>query len=87
VELGGYVDTDWTELVELWTRANEALARAIVRIPSVRLSAQCKVGDGSPVSLDFLIEDYMLHMQHHLDHILARDRQTAYPGAHREVAP
>ncbi len=87
VELGGYVDADWNELVELWERANEGLARAIERIPNERLSARCKVGDGDPVSLGFLIEDYLLHMQHHLDHILDRERQTTYPGAHREATP
>ncbi len=85
VELAGYADADWNELVGLWVRSNDALAHAIERIPSERLSAQCKVGDGNPVSLDFLIEDYLLHMQHHLDHIIDRERQTAYPGAYREA--
>lgn len=86
VELGGYADADWNELVELWGRANISLARSIERIPNERLSAQCKVGDGNPVSLDFLIEDYLLHMQHHLDHIFGREEQTGYPGAYREAA-
>ncbi len=30
--------------------------------------------------LGFLIEDYILHMQHHLDYILGRERITQYPG-------
>jgi hypothetical protein len=85
VELGGYADTLWVDLVELWSRLNEALARTIERIPNERLSTQCKIGEGGPVSLEFLIEDYVLHMQHHLDHILDRERQTPYPGALREV--
>jgi hypothetical protein len=33
------------------------------------------------VTLRFLIEDYVLHMQHHLDHILGREKVTQYPGA------
>jgi len=74
VELGGYSDTPWTDLVELWTRLNEALASAIERIPEERLSAECNVNEGGPVSLEFLIRDYVLHMQHHLDHILHRER-------------
>ena len=85
VDLGGYSDTRWTDLVELWTRLNEALARTIERIPDDRLSTQCIINKGGPVSLEFLVEDYVLHMQHHLDHILDRERQTAYPGAFREV--
>jgi hypothetical protein len=86
VELGGYADTDWVELVELWTRSNKALVRAIERIPNERLSAQCKVGDADTVTLMFLIEDYILHMQHHLDHIFGREQQTAYPSASLPVA-
>jgi hypothetical protein len=66
-------------------RLNEALARTIERIPDERLSAQCTINQGAPVSLGFLIEDYVLHMQHHLDHILDRAQLTQYPGAHREV--
>lgn len=85
VELGGYSDTLWIDLVELWTRLNEALALAIERIPDERLQAKCSINKGSPVSLEFLIDDYVLHMQHHLDHILSRKRQTEYPGALREV--
>jgi hypothetical protein len=85
VEIGGYADTLWVDLVDLWTHLNEALARALERIPNDRLSTQCKIGEGGPVSLRFLIEDYVLHMQHHLDHILDRERQTHYPGAVGEV--
>lgn len=72
VQLGGYGAANWTDLVELWTRANEALVRVIERIPNDRLPAQCKVGDDETVSLEFLIGDYISHMQHHLGHILAK---------------
>jgi hypothetical protein len=39
------------------------------------------MGDATPVTLGFLIDDYVLHMQHHLDHILGREKLTQYPGA------
>ncbi|HEY7306558.1 MAG TPA: DinB family protein [Bryobacteraceae bacterium] len=71
VELGGYAEAAWSDLVELWTRANEALARVIERVPKEQLAAPCKVGDDASVSLEFLIEDYIRHMKHHLGHILA----------------
>jgi hypothetical protein len=85
VDLGGYSDTLWKDLVELWIRLNEALARTIERIPDERLSVQCAINQGAPVSLGFLIEDYVLHMKHHLDHILGLEGQTPYPGRLREV--
>jgi len=72
VQLGGYGEAAWADLVELWTRANEALVHVVVRIPKDRLPARCRVGDGGDVSLEFLIDDYIVHMQHHLDHILAK---------------
>ena len=84
VKIGGYADSSWVDLVDLWMRSNQALARAIEHIPEERFSAPCKIGGGDEVTLDFLIEDYVLHMQHHLDHILSRDQLTTYPGAFRE---
>lgn len=72
VELGGYAQMPWTDIVDAWTVLNRAVAIAIERIPHERLSASCKVGDHDPVPLHSLIDDYLLHMQHHLDHILTR---------------
>jgi hypothetical protein len=31
------------------------------------------------MGLSALIGDYVLHMQHHLDHLLARETVTRYP--------
>jgi hypothetical protein len=59
----------------------EALASLIARIPETRMETQCFVGSAAPVTLAFLIEDYILHMQHHVDHMLKRERVTAYPSA------
>ena len=81
VELGGYADTPWTRIINLWKMSNEALAGLVGRIPAEKLSAPCQVGNDGPVTLEFLIDDYILHMQHHLDHILSRERITAYPRA------
>ena len=71
VELGDYANAAWSDLVELWKRQNEALARVVDRIPNEALSTRCQVADYDPVSLEFLISDYLSHMQHHLQHILS----------------
>ncbi len=81
VALGGYDEMQWSALVDLWIALNQALAAVVDRIPPERLSAQCRVGNAQPVTLQFLIEDYVLHMRHHLDHILEREHVTDYPGA------
>ncbi len=85
VALHGYQEVAWAELVELWRLNNRALARVVERIPEERLETMCTVGSaggsGVPVTLRFVIEDYVLHMQHHLDHLLAREQITTYPSA------
>jgi hypothetical protein len=81
VSLHGYHEMAWAEVIDFWQRYNHFLARLVERIPEDRLPVRCVVGDSTPVTLKFLIEDYTLHMQHHLDHILVREKITEYPGA------
>lgn len=69
VNLHGYADMPWTELVEFWAAYNRLLVRLIANIPESALTGLCTVGDHPPMSLGELIEDYMVHMQHHLDSI------------------
>ena len=71
VALGGYAEMSWSEVVGLWTALNRALAVLVERIPADRLSAPCRIGDGNPVTLEFVIADYIDHMQHHLEHVAA----------------
>ena len=85
VELGGYAGLPWKDLVELWTRLNSALAVLVDHIPRERLSAMCHVGDMKPATLEFIIGDYILHMQHHLDHILDREHITSHPAVLADV--
>jgi hypothetical protein len=81
VSTHGYRDMPWTDLLDFWKRYNLFLARLIGRIPENLMDRKCIVGESQPVTLRFLIEDYILHMQHHLDHILKREKITEYPGA------
>jgi hypothetical protein len=80
VEAHGYKELPWSMLVDFWYRYNVLLAHVVERIPEAHLDNRCVIGWGV-VSLRFVIEDYVLHMQHHLDHILSRDQITTYPGA------
>jgi hypothetical protein len=81
VGLHGYNELPWVTLIDFWRRYNSLLAHLVARIPEDRLQTRCVVGTGAAVTLGFLIEDYILHMQHHLDHILGREEITQYPGA------
>jgi DinB family protein len=72
VALGGYADMPWADVVGLWTALNRALAMVVERIPAGRLAAPCRIGSDDAVTLEFVIGDYIDHMQHHLDHIVSR---------------
>jgi hypothetical protein len=74
-----YGDMVWSELIELWYRFNAMLAHVVERIPEAHLGNRCVIGWGV-VTLGSVIEDYLLHMQHHLDHVLARDPVSPYPA-------
>jgi hypothetical protein len=70
VELHGYQNLPWSDLVEFWRRYNLLLVKLVSRIPDEKLGTACRIADGPEVTLGFVIEDYVRHMKHHLDHIL-----------------
>ncbi len=80
VEAHGYNDLPWQDIVELWYRYNLLLAHLIERIPEERMGNRCVIGWGVN-TLGFVIEDYVLHMRHHIDHTLSRSVVTPYPAA------
>jgi hypothetical protein len=81
VRLHGYRDMAWETIVSFWYQYNALLAALVARIPEDRLETPCFIGPGQAVPLRFVIEDYVLHMQHHIDQLLRREVVTAYPGA------
>ena len=80
VRLHGYNELPWATLVGFWHDYNELLAHLVRRIPAEKMETPCTIGSGATVTLRFVIEDYILHMQHHLDHILRREIITPYPS-------
>ncbi len=73
IRLQGYNESPWQELLELWRLANRHLAHVIVRIPADQLGTLCEIEPYEPVTLEFLIEDYLVHLQHHLRQV---DKQS-----------
>jgi DinB family protein len=69
VERQGYDDRDWRELIALWSALNEHMLAAAARIPSAALARTCTIAGSQPMTLEFVIEDYVDHMVHHLQHI------------------
>lgn len=62
----GYQDSPWPQLIDLWRSYNLHLAHVISRIPAEKLSVECRIEPYEPVTLQFLAEDYVVHLEHHL---------------------
>ncbi len=81
VRLHGYREMPWETIVDFWFQYNTLLARLVGRIPEDRLATPCFIGGNEPVTLGYVMEDYVLHMQHHIDQLLGRGVVRSYPGA------
>ena len=78
VRLHGYCDIPWESIVALWLGFNSLLARLVDRIPERGLQNPCYIGSSEPLKVGYVIEDYVRHMQHHLDLLFKRPVITQY---------
>ena len=65
VELQHYREREWSQVLALWFALNEHLVWTIRHVDRRSLSNQAPVA-GDVITLGFLIEDYIAHMQQHL---------------------
>lgn len=70
VRMHGYHEWCWAELVDHWHAQNALLLRVVERLPADRLAAPCRVGGGEPITLGWLVDDYLRHLRHHLAQLL-----------------
>ena len=77
VSLQHYAEREWPQVLGLWFALNEQVAWMVGHIEKARLANQGRV-EGDTVTLGFLIEDYVAHMEHHLR---AMRRWLGTPGA------
>lgn len=77
VEISGYQNWAWLEIVDSWILRNRELSNIIDRIAEdILLKEHCthnlhkigfqKVSAQEHVNLDFFIKDYVSHLEHHL---------------------
>lgn len=64
-----YAQVPFRDLVALWSAYNRHLAHVIAATPAEAFSNSADGPDGDVVTLGFLIEDYVVHLRHHLDQI------------------
>jgi hypothetical protein len=66
VSVQRWADEDWQAIVGLWVALNRHLAHVLAGLPAAALSAQCRIGDRPPVTLEAVARDYLRHLEHHL---------------------
>lgn len=65
-----YKDENTKRLLSLWKHYNMHLYHIISIIPTNQLTKKCKIDENRTETLQWLIEDYVNHHQHHLNQIL-----------------
>jgi hypothetical protein len=65
VGLQHYAGREWAQVLALWFALNEQVAWTIGHVEQANLANRGVVA-GEPLTLGFLIEDYVAHMEHHL---------------------
>jgi hypothetical protein len=66
VNLQHYAEREWAQVLALWFALNEHVAWVIEHVEKDRLATRGVIED-APLTLGFLIADYVAHMEHHLD--------------------
>jgi hypothetical protein len=66
-----YADMDGEHVISFWVAYNKHLLEVIKRIPAAAFERKCITNEAAPVTLAWLIDDYVKHMEHHLKQLVA----------------
>jgi hypothetical protein len=72
VRIQQYNDSSWKSLIELWTAYNYHLSDLIKRMPVSCKSSPCNIGKTEPVTLEFVVVDYLRHLKHHINKLIEK---------------
>jgi len=78
VELQRFTEVDWNFLVDFWANYNRFLAHVINSLPPEAGKITCNIGKNPPVTLEWIAQDYVTHLKHHLNQILGQTFETSY---------
>jgi hypothetical protein len=69
VNIQKYNSRAWKELLILWKSYNFHVAHIVENMPVDCLQLSCKIGTGEPMTIGYIVVDYLGHIQHHLRQI------------------
>ncbi len=70
VRLADYQHLPSAQLLTLWTTYNRLIRHLLARIPESALVTECITPNNNSVTLQWLIDDYVLHLEHHVQQIV-----------------
>jgi hypothetical protein len=82
-----YQRESWPQLIQLWRAYNQHLHHVVSCVPEEKLKklrtphsleriAWKTVSAEQPVTLEYLIRDYIAHLKHHLDQIFTQQTSS-----------
>jgi len=71
VDAQQYNNAPIEDVIRLWYSLNRTVLRVITHLSQPSLDVPCKLPDGQIVTLEWLIQDYVAHMEHHLHQIFS----------------
>lgn len=77
-EVSHFNDMHRAHVTNFWAMYNQHLVELLKRMPADALQTTCTLGKKS-VTLQWLIEDYVWHMEHHLRQIVGAENVLASP--------
>jgi len=69
VQLQRHGESPWSDLVTLWAAYNRHLAHVMAVIPDAAAARVITGLRDTDVTLGFIVEDYLVHLRHHLERI------------------
>ncbi|MBL8208304.1 MAG: DinB family protein [Blastocatellia bacterium] len=66
-----YQSASWGDLLTLWKSYNQHLLHVMKNIPTEKLPHTFRIDESEEVTLGYWMEDYVQHLQHHLQQILS----------------
>ena len=78
VDLQHFSEMDWGFLVDFWAGYNRYLAHIISVLPEKAATATCHIGQNAPATLEWIAQDYVAHLKHHLNQIVGNKFETNY---------
>ena len=65
----GFQEREWSDLVQFWVAYNRHLLHLMSHAAPERVDSIVRVGSDDPVTLEFVMIDYVRHMKHHLEQL------------------